>query len=757
MDLEKLRAELAALVTRLQQISQGPPFLHETGTPDLQPLLDLQAATGKLCALAVPPATEDRAVYQEFLSRCSALQQAIATEMDRRQTLAVETWRAALAAALTREDWPAAIATAERLLKLNPADAAAAKDKARAVYNRDVVKTITDCITAFERGAYDECVALCESIVGEYGDPKIEAENFIGTASELKAKAEMLREEREGLRQRVQAALAAKRWKQAATEAEQLWRKFSSDTQVMTYRGEALHKLQLRRRGLVFSAITVALILCGIGWVWWQNGERERALARQKKANEILTKAIACFYGTSCTVDEPQAKALFQQAADMELPLAKFWLADNIFCGNCGFLLDTAQGERMARENFEAVSVLAEKNDPNAAFLIGDAYSIGMGVNTNLELATRWFRVSADLGYSPAMVELGKMYVMGRGVPTNYVEAAKWYHKAADLGNVWAINYLGDMYSCGLGVPTNHVEAMTLYRKAANLGHAHAMVGVGRMYADGLSEPTNHVEAVKWYRKAADMGDAGAMILLGLMYVDGCGVMQDQVEAAKWFHKAASQGQGTAMYILGMSYQNGLGVTRDETKALNWYRKAAEFGSPSAMTALGEMYARGGGMTKDEGEAVKWFHKADELGDLRAASDLGVMYEYGRGVPTNNEEAVKYYRKAAARGDISAMISLGAIYENGRGVLTNYIEAVAWYRKAADLGQQQAMVNLGILYANGRGVPVDEAEAIKWFRKAANLGVPLAMGWLGFMNQKGKGVPTNEVEAVRWYRKAADL
>ena len=48
--------------------------------------------------------------------------------------------------------------------------------------------------------------------------------------------------------------------------------------------------------------------------------------------------------------------------------------------------------------------------------------------------AARWFRLSADQGYTNAEYELGRCYEKGAGVPKDIVEARVWYVEAATKG-----------------------------------------------------------------------------------------------------------------------------------------------------------------------------------------------------------------------------------------------------------------------------------------------------------------------------------
>ena len=57
------------------------------------------------------------------------------------------------------------------------------------------------------------------------------------------------------------------------------------------------------------------------------------------------------------------------------------------------------------------------------------------GLKQSYDEAIKWYRKSAEQGYSYAEHCMGVVYERGEGVPQNYAEAAKWYSLAAEKGN----------------------------------------------------------------------------------------------------------------------------------------------------------------------------------------------------------------------------------------------------------------------------------------------------------------------------------
>ena len=77
---------------------------------------------------------------------------------------------------------------------------------------------------------------------------------------------------------------------------------------------------------------------------------------------------------------------------------------------------------------------------------------------------------STDEIRSYALRLLGSAYRMGKGVETNYTKARNYYEDAAALGNLIAISYIGEMYEFGLGEEVNYSSAAWYYQRAIDKG-----------------------------------------------------------------------------------------------------------------------------------------------------------------------------------------------------------------------------------------------------------------------------------------------
>lgn len=325
---------------------------------------------------------------------------------------------------------------------------------------------------------------------------------------------------------------------------------------------------------------------------------------------------------------------------------------------------------------------------------------------------------SANEGNPQAQFLIGKMYMLGLGVSVDYTEAMSWYKKSANAGYAFAYNNIGAMYMQGWGIPRDASEAMKWYLKAAEKGVAVAQTNIGSLYRTGDGIEKDCSEAIKWYTKAANLGHTPALIILGIIYEEGDCVDKNSEIAFNYYQKAAELGDAIGMTNLGICYRTGSGTKKDFQKALEYLSKAADMSEPKAQYELGRMYYTGDGIKQDFGKAHGWFQNSAEQGFAPAQFMLGILYEGGDGVKQNYAKAVGWYQKAADQNYLYALTCLAVMYTYGKGVKQDYAEAAWLFRKAAEMEDSRAQTYLGILYEEGKGVIMDKAEAAKWFQKA---------------------------------------
>jgi len=123
------------------------------------------------------------------------------------------------------------------------------------------------------------------------------------------------------------------------------------------------------------------------------------------------------------------------------------------------------------------------------------------------------------------------------GVAIDKAEAARWYRVAADRGHAPAMINLAALLLTGLGADRTAAaaSAATLVRRAADAGSIDCLFDMGHLSESGTGVAKDMAEAQRWYRLAADRKDSRAMLRLGVIHADGIGGMpRDDAEAARW-------------------------------------------------------------------------------------------------------------------------------------------------------------------------------------------------------------------------------
>ncbi len=94
------------------------------------------------------------------------------------------------------------------------------------------------------------------------------------------------------------------------------------------------------------------------------------------------------------------------------------------------------------------------------------------------------------------------MYRLGNGVQKNDEESAKWYKLSADGGFSASVN-LANIYADGKGVKKDIKKAVSLYKDAAKKGNDMAQSNLAAMYLNGDGVLKDYVQAHAWSNIAA--------------------------------------------------------------------------------------------------------------------------------------------------------------------------------------------------------------------------------------------------------------
>lgn len=440
-------------------------------------------------------------------------------------------------------------------------------------------------------------------------------------------------------------------------------------------------------------------------------------------------------------------------------------------------------------ETFSQIVEAAEEGNPDAQFLLGDAYLHGKNVSEDVDKGIMWLQKAIDQDNISATILLACFYEIGEKVPKDIDKARSLYLKVVELDSPDDESYTNlalERLEVLDSKPNEHEDLIVL----ANQGDSKAQLTLGFKYLKGEDIAQDLSEAEKWLRLAADNGEETAMLMLAMEYFDGEQFDKNPTDAIKYSYMLAENGDPRGYVLIAMHYLKDEPNEEDMKKGIEVLQKAVDLGDPDAMVYLATLYEVGKGVPRDIERAKKIYREIanliddehenaieiarERLEELDSASPeyetainranqgepaaqmvLGYMYLTGDGVAKDITEAEKWYRLAANNGNETALIKLALEYDDG--VFGNDPgEAAKWARKGAELGFSQCQTILALFYWSGNGVSKDLVEAAKWARKAAEQDDPQAQYMLGVFYLTGEGVPEDSDEGIKWLTKAAE-
>jgi TPR repeat protein len=156
---------------------------------------------------------------------------------------------------------------------------------------------------------------------------------------------------------------------------------------------------------------------------------------------------------------------------------------------------------------------LAEKNQPDALFNIGQAYRLGRGVTADAKTALDFYLRAANLGHVAAQGNAGTMLYFSDAPIRDRAKAVEWWQKATANGDPRAQYMLGVLYFNGEDVEKDWPRAYALTSLAQESGLKEAEGAMTKMN-QFLSEADKSAAAalLPTLRSGAAAAPAGAVL-----------------------------------------------------------------------------------------------------------------------------------------------------------------------------------------------------------------------------------------------------
>lgn len=335
---------------------------------------------------------------------------------------------------------------------------------------------------------------------------------------------------------------------------------------------------QLEQRAVSGKDIFAALVLRNV----YQKGIR--TLINQNRADEYLLMAAgyghtqsAFLYGLTQYNKKNRKESLhwFKTAADKGHEVANFMYGLQLFEGD-SIDKDVVKG-------IEYMDRAASKGNVAANAELGRVFLNGEGVDKDVEKAVEYLKGSAFANRQSAWM-LGNCYKDGVGVNKDFCMAVHWMTESIDDGKETRdriekmivddndgpfSNYLRGLYR--YFIDNNYNNAIEYFKKVEKAKVVDGTAMIGKIFATKEYEKYNSKKAVKMLVKAAQTSPLANYYLYEIYASDS--TLIDKTLAVKYLETAAEQGNHFAIRKLADMYMTGIGKSIDISKAAELYLK----------------------------------------------------------------------------------------------------------------------------------------------------------------------------------------
>lgn len=407
---------------------------------------------------------------------------------------------------------------------------------------------------------------------------------------------------------------------------------------------------------------------------------------------------------------------------------------------------------RMAYKYFEKA---AKQNHPASCYILGDANYFGIdGFKKDSTEAFKWYKKSADNGYTIGQITTGNLYFNAK----NTLDAIKYWENAIDNPNVvkeddmsllaQSAYNVGWFYYFGQGIEKNESKGVKYFKDAADYGDSQAAYIVGRIYEAIDFTQKDEELANAYIRKSALLSYPEAEAVYGDYCQFGIGMKRDSVQSIYWYKKAYDDGYTQTAYPLAWHYANtnlndsiiywgtkpeardsvdiqyAIGAVyynkEDYDNAEMWWKKAA---AQNEVEAFWGMYLIEDLINQDSVAGFEYLQKAYELGKPEAICDMGWHYLYGCFVQKDIDMARDLFLRAGDAGCGIAYCNLGSTYYSKEYTKKPKKETAAdYWEESARLGCPEGQYNYGMALKRGIGRKKDKEGALYWIKLSAQNG-----------------------------------
>ncbi len=430
---------------------------------------------------------------------------------------------------------------------------------------------------------------------------------------------------------------------------------------------------------------------------------------------------------------------LFGDRFERDTVRAAEWIgkaaAQGLTAAQYNYALLLVNGWGAAWNPFEAWRQLrdaAEREFPEAMYLVGSMYTDGLVVARNWREAARWTKKAAEKGFAPAQAALADLFARG-------------YVTAADTSATVLRALPGDGSSASALAPARRewtpvyldFSTDTARRTPPSLDELWRGVRGSVVWRVGDSLRVD--VAVRTWMEGGRADTAGV--------VDNAGSASVDSSMLAPLLRASEAGNGDARVFLARCRAEGFVLRQDLLAAIEGYVGAMFLDAFTAGPLLADIVSRT--------DVMRTLERRAAAGDLRAMHAVAGLAALGVARSADDNRARALLATAAGRGHVPSLLLAGMNAATGRWGTRDLARAEALWHAAIEAGNREASVRLAAqrLIAGGETAEMDTSIAV--LRAAADEGAVIALVALARGHEIGRGLVRNTGEAVRLYREAA--
>ncbi len=320
---------------------------------------------------------------------------------------------------------------------------------------------------------------------------------------------------------------------------------------------------------------------------------------------------------------------------------------------------------------------------------------------------------AAEEGNVSAMGLLGRMYRDGIGIESNVDEALKWFKCAYDANLNWAsIEYIDLLIRRGTN--DDKLDAFKICKKEAERGNAGAMGRLARMYRDGFGTDADINLSIKWMKKAVDENVKWANAEYIELLINTNSDINEEI-AFEFCKKLTEEKNAQAMIILARMYRDGKGTDVNLDMSIQYFKKAFELNNRSAIIEYIDLLEKVNNNEEKE-MAFDLCKKEAERGNAGAMGRLARMYRDGIGTKNDIDLAISWMKKALDK-DVSWAFTEYIELLIKKNDKTSLKEAFEICLLESNKGNKKAINILVKMYRDGIGTDKDKKSADYWAKK----------------------------------------